>query len=212
MIGKTDDYMRIWKKKSRGIGKYTDFALSNTLKYDVGLMILTGGDTTDDSNGRWATEVGMLKETLENIIDSRDLVICQTMKRMREMEIIEENKAYNTFTNILYSMKMTKDILVKTDKIYIACNKAHMIKVLFASIKIFGLKATKRQVVICPFPLTKRISENVKTFLKTGFEVFGYFYRPFGRYLEYWQWRIRTGRNERLGYWKFRLKYRGELV
>lgn len=200
------------KRQNIGISRYLDFALRTAIKYNVDLIILTGGDTTDDSNGHWATEAGMLKETLENIIDTRDLVSWQTMKKLREIEIIEENEAYNTFTNIFYSMKMIKDILVKTDKIYIVCNKAHMIKVLFASIKIFGLKTTKRQIVICPFPLTKRVSENVKTFLKTGFEVFGYFYRPFGRYLEYWQWRIRTGRNKRLSYWKFRLKYCGELI
>lgn len=200
------------KIKSRGIVEYLNFALSKSLEHDVGLIIPTGGNTTDDRNGHWTTEAEMLKETLKNIIDWTDLVSIQTMEKKLAMEIIEENKAYNTLTNIFYSMKMTKDILVKTDKIYIVCNTAHSIKVLFASIKILGLRVTKRQIVICLFPLTKRVSENVKTFLKTPVEVFGYFYRPFGRYLEYWQWRIRTGRNERLNYWQFRLKYRGELV
>lgn len=196
------------KIKSRGISKYLDFALSNAFKHDVGLIIPTGGDTTDDSNGHWITEAEMLKETLENIIDSTDLVSWQTMKRMMEMEIVEENKAYNTLTNILYSIKMIKGDIAKTDKIFIVCNTAHLIKVLFALIKIFGLKAIKRRVVICPFPLTRRVGENIKTFLKTPIEVFGYFFRPFGWYLEYWQWWLRTGRNERIGYWKFRLKQR----
>jgi hypothetical protein len=73
-----------------------------------------------------------------------------------------------------------------------------------------------QKVTFHTFPLTKRFQENINIFLKTGFEVFGYFYRPFGRYLEYWQWRLRTGRNDRdrFDYWVFRLKYAksGELL
>lgn len=198
------------KKKSRDIVEYLDFSLRKALDYDIDLIIPTGGDTTDDSNGHWITEAEMLKKTLKNIIDWRDLISLKELERMMKMEIIEENEAYNTITNILNSNRMIAGS--KADKIYIVCNTAHSIKVLFAAIKIFGIQATRRQIVFCPFPLTKRVKENVKTFLKTPLEVFGYFYRPFGCYLEYWQWRLRTGRNERLGYWEFRIKYRGELI
>ncbi len=189
------------KRWTNAIYNYIEFSLLVAIKYMVSAIIYSGGDTTDDRNGSWKTEAGMM-ETIAN-----------TMKIDR-VKFQKEGKAYNTLTNILFSLEMFKRDISEADKIFIVCNTAHMIKVFFAAVKIFGLTATKRRIVICPFPLTRRVGENVKTFLKTPIEVFGYFFRPFGRYLEYWQWWLRTGRNERIGYWQFRIKClrSGELI
>lgn len=186
------------KRENSSIFNYVEFCMLVAVKYIINLIIFSGGNTTDECNGSWKTEAGMME------------IIANTMKIGR-VRFQKEEKAYNTLTNILFSLKMFKHDVSESDKIFIVCNTAHVIKVFFASIKIFGLTATKRQVVICPYPLTKRASENIKTFLKTPFEAFGYFFRPFGWYLEYWQWWLRTGRNERVGYWQFRLRHRGEL-
>lgn len=196
-IGIVFGYGKTWNYKEE---QYLKYALKVAKKGGISLLVMTGGDTTNKSNGPWQTEAEMLRIKMEELISQKNL----------DIRVVEENEAYNTPTNLLYSLRMA--LGYRTEKIFIVCNRAHLAKVFFSSIKILGLEATKNMIVFCPFLLTTRFSENVKTYLKMPIEIFGYFYRPFGCYLEYWQMKLRTGRNERPGYWKFRVKYRRELI
>lgn len=220
---------------------YMACALSVVQEELPSMVIYSGGDTTDISNGNWKTAAEMMSVIAKDWIgwprllrqklkiptlsligilfkkwycDIHDpltfLNLYHVYSNEHSITVIREEGAYNTITNITNSLKYLEDKNIK--RIVIVCNLAHAIKVMFASIRLLGLTKTKRRVVLRVFPLTVRVSENVKTLIKTVFETFGYFYRPFGRYLEYWQWKIRTGRNEQLSYWQFRLKFRGELL
>lgn len=196
------------KVKSRDIVEYLKFALKKALKYDIGLIIPTGGDTADDKNGHWLTEAEMLKQISKDIL-------AEWYPRNCRIELLEENEAYNTLTNILYSLKIAENKeLGKFGKVFIVCNRMHFGKILMASIKLFGLKETHRRVSINTFPLTKRVGENLKILVKTIPESIGYFIRPIGRRIEYWQWKQRTGRNENLNFCQFCARYipTGELL
>jgi hypothetical protein len=174
-----------------------EIAINFILKGDYCKVIVSGGDT--EKNGEWKTEAEMMEKIANGIM------VKERLPKNR-VSIETENHAYNTFTNILLSKNKFKNEIDEFDKIIVVCNEAHYIKSVFASIKVFGWKTVSRKVIFYTFPLVKRFSENIKTYFKTVFESSGYFFRPLGRRLEHWQWRIRTGRNERLNYWQFRLK------
>jgi len=183
---------------------FCEIAKDFALKGEHCTVIVSGGDT---ENGKWKTEAEMMKVVINRMIARKGLP-----KNMIQVE--PEVCAYNTLTNIMFSNRLLGREADNPDTIAVVCNESHYPKTMFACFKVFGLEMSAEKVIFYTFPLTKRFSENIKTYFKTGFEIFGYFFRPFGRYLEYWQWRLRTGRNERLSYWRFRLKYAksGELI
>lgn len=183
--------------------EYVRFALETASSAKAKSIIFSGGNTTDKSSGPWEfrTEAEAMKSIAETEIFLRG-------KRMR---IFLEEEAYNTLTNMLYSKQMIND---KNEKIIVVCNKAHLLKVFFATLKVFGLKATRQRISFYSFSLTTGKIENLKIFIKTIPEIIGYFFRPLGRRIEYLQWKRRTGRNEQMSYREFcsEFKRTGELI
>lgn len=175
------------------------------LKGEYCRIIVSGGNT-EAGDCKWRTEASMMKVAISRTI---------AKKSLPDMISVEaEHSAYNTLTNILFSKQVFGNEINNFSEIIIVCNKAYFIKNVFACIKVFGVKTVSRKVSFCPFPLTVRKRENIKILLKTGPEVIGYFIRPIGRRLEYWQWKIRIGRNERINFWQFcqRFMPKGELL
>ncbi len=127
------------------------------------------------------------------------------------LKILREEEAYNTLTNMLYSSQMIDN---EDREVVIVCNKAHLPKVVFATIKVFVFKTVRRRISFYPFSLTTGKIENLKILIKTVPEVIGYFFRPLGRKIEYLQWKLRTGRVEKLNFKQFCSKFRptGELL
>ena len=193
-------YGKNWYRIQKYVWRAFDIASNARVK----AIIFSGGDTTNESTGgpwEFKTEA----EVMEAIAKTEISITGKTMRT-----IIEE-KAYNTLTNMLYSKQIIDD---ENEKIIILCNKAHLPKVFFAAIKVFGLKAIGQRISFCPFPLTTGKIENLKILIKTVPEAVGYFFRPLGRRIEYEQWKRRTGRNERMTYKEFcsEFKRTGELI
>ena len=183
--------------------EYVRFALETANEEKIRAVIFSGGDTTDESSGgpwEFKTEA----ETMEAVAEKKIFLTGMMTK------ILKEEKAYNTLTNMLFSKRMINE----NEKIIIVCNRAHLPKVVFAAIKVFGLESTRRRISFCPFSLTTGRIENLKILIKTVPEVIGYFFRPIGRWIEYLQWKLRTGRNEQLTYKEFCSEFRntGELL
>lgn len=185
-------------------GEYVIFALETANNANVREIIFSGGDTTDESSGcpwEFKTEA----ETMEAIAK---MEVALTGKMMR---ILKEEEAYNTLTNMFYSKQMIDD---ENEEIIVVCNKAHLPKVFFATLKVFGLKAARQRISFYSFSLTTGKIENLKILIKTVPEVIGYFFRPIGRRIEYEQWKLRTGRNKQMTYKEFcsEFKRTGELI
>ena len=186
--------------------KYVQHALEIASKAKVKLVIFSGGDTTSDStSGPWEleTEAEVMKAIAR-------IEIATTGKRMK---ILLEKRAYNTLSNL----ENSKQMINKNEKIIIICNEAHLLKVKFAAIKVFGLGALRQQISFYPFLLTTGKMENLKILVKTIPETIGYFFPPLGMCISYLQYRQRTGRKEQIGFWKgfwqFRRKFQtGELI
>lgn len=192
-------YGKDWCK----LGKYVEFALKTASDAKVRAIVFSGGDTTGESSGgpwEFKTEA----ETMEAVAKKKIFLTGMMMK------ILKEKKAYNTLTNMLFSKRMIN----KNEKIIVVCNKAHLWKVRMAAVKVFGLRAVRQQISFCSFSLTTGRIENLKILIKTIPEAVGYFFRPFGRQIEYLQWRMRTGRNEQKKYEEFCSEFRstGELL
>lgn len=181
------------KIRTKGMNEYVRFAFETALVEDADILCFSGGDTADKANGKWKTEAEMMGKIAQEIVAENPLT--RTI-----MDFWIENEAYNTLSNELFCKNLIGE---NFEKIVIVCNKAHILKVVLAAIRVFGIKTTKRKLVFRTFSLTKRKSENIKILLKTIGETIGYFARPIGRRIEYWQWRIRTGRKEKLGFYKF---------
>lgn len=168
-------------------------------------VIVSGGNT--EYHQKWTTEAELMENIFKWLIKRKGL--------SKDMISIEtEDFAYNTFQNIFLSNRLLGNKANNFKNIIVASNEAHFVKNLFACLKVFGSRTISRKVIFFTFPLTDRFGENIKIYFKTVFEAFGYYFRPFGRYLEYLQWRQRTGRNEHLDYWQFCLRSirSGELI
>ena len=193
-------YGKDWYK----LEEYVRFALETANNTGVRAVIFSGGDTTDEVRG---------PEGVETEAEMMELIAWESIFLTgKMMSFFLEEKAYNTLTNMLYSKQTIDD---ENEKIIIVCNKAHLPKVFFAAIKVFGLRsALGQRISFCPFSLTTGRIENLKIFIKTVPEVIGYFFRPLGRRIEYLQWKRRTGRNEQMSYKEFCSEFRntGELL
>ncbi len=189
-----------------GLQKYVRFALEEANKVKARAIISTGGNTTSGStSGPWEFET-----EAEVMAAIARIEIAVTGKRMR---IFLEKKAYNTLSNL----ENSKPMINENEDIIIVCNKAHLLKVRMAAIKVFGLKAVQQRISFRPFLLTTGKIESVKTLAKTIPEVAGYFFPPWGVCVSYLQYRWRTGRNDQVGFWKgfwqFRQRFQtGELI
>lgn len=172
----------------------SDLATDFAAKKEPYRIIVSGGDT--ENHHKWKTEAHMMEYVIKLVMKKRGMP-----KNM--MTIEAENSAYNTPTNILFSKRMLGDNFGYYTEIIIVCNEAHLAKTVFASFKIFGSKTMSKKVSFYTYPITNGFSQNIKTYLKTPFEVFGYFFRPAGKLLEYWQWCVRNGRNSRMSFCKF---------
>ncbi len=195
------------KMKTGAIVDYVKYSIRLARREIVNIIIYSGGDTTDESNGSWKTEAEMLMAIKNDFCFG---------EWMPETVFLKEEKSYNTLTNILYSIKLLADDNI--GQLVVVCNRFHLIKTNIVCLKICGLRNMKhwtsdRRLVFCAFPLTKRASENIKILLKTIPETLGYFIRPIGRRLEYLQYQKRTGRNEQINFWQFCVKFipTGEL-
>ncbi len=189
--------------RNQVIEDYVEYSLKTAKKIKADTIIFSGGNT-GKANGLWKTEAEMMSIIAEEVISSMTGMI---------IEVIEEEEAWNTLGNMLYSKWLIDN---KTEKIVVVCNRFHLPKVIAATIRVFGLKRVYQRISFRPFPLTTGKVENLKILAKTVPEVIGYFYffRPLGRRIEYKQWKRRTGRNEQLSYKEFCLKFRktGELI
>lgn len=191
-------------KDSGSVMKYVKFGFRTAKKAGAETIITTGGDTSNESNNPWLAETEA--EMMGNII--RDIISLTG----RRVKILEEKRAYNTLTNVLYIA--LEQMIDETEKVIIVCNKAHFPKVFFATVKVLGLRATMQRISFHPFPLTTGKIENLMILAKTVPEVLGYFIRPLGRRIEWIQYNQRTGRNKQLTYKEFCSKFRktGELI
>ena len=174
--------------------QYVAYALFVALKEKAGKVIFSGGDTTDKKNGEWDTESEMMKKIALDVIKNHPA--------LRHLDLAEEKDAYNTLGNLLHSKRK----ISSSERIIIVCNKAHLAKTKAAAIKTFGIKGM-RQIKFYSLPLTIRKKENFRIYLKTAGESIGYFIRPIGRRIEWWQWRLRAGRKEKVGFWQFCRRY-----
>lgn len=183
-----------------------EIAKNFALKEEHYTIIVSGGNT-GDGDGKWRTEASLMYVIVNRMIAKKGLP-------KQKMGVVMECSAYNTLTNHLFSKQLLGNKIDEFDNIIIACNDAHLVKNVCACLKVFGTKTLSRKVVFYTFPLTERFRENIKTYLKTPFEVFGYFFRPAGRLLEYWQWKIRTGRKTKIRFSAFCEKFTasGELL
>ena len=194
------------KLRNPAIEDYVRYSLKITKKAEADSVIFSGGNT-GKANGPWETEAEMMSIIAEEVISSMTGMV---------INVIEEEEAWNTLGNMLYSKRLIYELADgENEEIIIVYNEAHRLKVKFAAIKVFGLKAVKQRISFRPFPLTTGKIENLMIlFLKTPLEVIGYFFRPLGRRIEYEQWKRRTGRNEQKSYREFCSEFRntGELI
>ena len=187
--------------------EYVLQALKEANKARARAIIFTGGNTSDESSdGPWEFETEA--ETMEAIAKTE---ISLTGKRM---EIFLEKKAFDTLSNLENSKEFIDN---ENEEIIIVCNKAHLLKVIAAAIKVFGVKMVRQQISFRPFPLTTGKIENLMILAITIPEVIGYFFPSWGVCVSYLQYRWRTGRNDqvgfRKGFWQFRRRFNtGELI